>query len=356
MKFQQELSDFKKKIDIEIAHYFDEAIICAKKTDFFSVQLLEYAKKITLSGGKRLRPALLFWSYKSFGGKKYNQAIKIAAAFEFLHMFFLIHDDVMDRGIFRHGEISLNQYFKEFGNKNFKNTDFENFGNSCAIIAGDMLYSIGNKLILDSKFDKKDIVLVLQKIQETIFNTAIGQMQDVYMEYDEKMIEKNILNMYENKTAKYTFNGPILAGALLAGKNIKEVEKCIYDFSVPIGIAFQIQDDVLGLFGDIKKTGKSSTSDLEEGKKTILIIKAFEKASVSQKKILKSIFGKKNISKKEVTNFQKIIIETGALEYAKNIIKINLNNARKNLDKIKFSKNNHILFKNMIDFMENREM
>src|SRR4030042_6057598 len=112
------------------------------------------------------------------------------------------------------------------------------------------------------------------------------------MEYKKKTTEKEVLKMYEYKTAKYTIEGPLHLGAILAGADDKLL-KTFSAYAIPVGIAFQIQDDILGLFGDEKKLGKPVGSDIRQGKFTILAAKAVEKASGKQKKIIKNILGKK---------------------------------------------------------------
>lgn len=355
MDFNQELAGIKKKIDVQIARHFDKAIRETKKRDAFSAELLSYAKKLTLSGGKRLRPALLIWGYAAAGGKDQKKIMQAAVGIEMIHMFLLIHDDIMDKGKMRHGIDSFNLHFQKVAKKIFKHGDPKDFGDSCALIAGDMLYSIGNNLIINSGFDSKNIAEVVERLQKIVLTTAVGQMQDIHMEYANNVSEKSVLQMYNDKTAQYTFEGPLVLGAMLAGKKDLKFMERISSYAIPLGIAFQIQDDVLGIFGVGKKIGKSSTSDIEEGKQTLLVVKAMENGSKIQVKKMEQILGKKNISKSEIKEFQKIMMETGSLDFAKKMIMGNIAKSKKSLERIEMPKNAKEFLFGIADFMEKRQ-
>ncbi len=355
MNFEETLRDFKKKIDREIAIYLDKTIKETKNRDAVMADALRYVKYLTLAGGKRIRPALMYYGYIGAGGKEREKMIKTSVSIELVHMFLLIHDDVIDRDIERHGKDSVNRKYEKLGARLFPDKDSKHFGSAVAIIIGDIVSALGNQIIFDSGFSEKLVMKALSGLQSIISYTAIGQVKDLYIEYRNKASEKDVLNMYEYKTAKYTIEGPLHLGATLGGSNSNFL-KGISEYSIPVGIAFQIQDDILGIFGDRKKLGKEVGSDIEEGKITILVIKAREKANKEQKKLLNEVLGKKNLTIEEIESFRKVIRETGSLEYAKGLAFEYVKKGKKALDGIKMKKETKDFLLGMADYMIQREL
>jgi len=355
MNFNETLRDFKKKIDREIIIYLDKTIKETKDRDVVITDALKYVKDLTLAGGKRIRPALMYYGYVGAGGREKEKMLETAVSIELVHMFLLIHDDVIDRDIERHGKDSVNRKYEKLGMRFFPNKDPKHFGNSMSIIVGDMVAALGNQIIFNSGFDEKLVMKSLFGLQSIISYTVIGQVKDLYIEYRNKANEKDVLDMYEYKTAKYTIEGPLHLGAILGGCK-QDILKGISKYSIPVGIAFQIQDDILGIFGDEKKLGKEVGSDIEEGKITILVVKAREKANKEQKKILDKILGKKDLTLGEIELFRKVIRETGSLEYAQKLSLGYIEKGKKALDKIEMKKETKDFLLGMADYMIQRDV
>jgi len=307
MNFQQTLSGFKSAIDKELGCYFDTMIADASKEDKLIASALKQTKKIALAGGKRIRGALVQCAYAGVGGKEQKKILKVACAIEFLHLFFLIHDDVIDRGDSRHQEETVNKFFSKRAKQ-----DAEHFGNSVAIIVGDMLFAKANEIILQAGFGERETIAALIQLQKVVQATVVGQGQDISIQGNEKAIENEVLRMYENKTAQYTFQGPLQLGAILAGNKDKKTFGILSDYAIALGIAFQLQDDILGVFGEEKKIGKSVISDIQEGKQSLMVVYAKNKVNSVERKFLKEILGKKSITQQELKRFKDILIETKA--------------------------------------------
>lgn len=337
MDIQRTLSSFKEKINIEIESHLDKAIKEANQRDVLTADALRYVKKFTLSGGKRLRAALMYYGYLAVGGKERKKMLRTAVSIELIHIFLLIHDDIIDNDKKRHRVDTVNFKYQKLGKKISSQGDYEHFGNSMAIIIGDMVGAMGSQIIFDSKFDTNLVFKALTKLQEVVSMTSIGQSKDIYLEYVGVATEEDILKMYEYKTAKYTIEGPLHLGASLGGASDKTL-KNFSNYAIPMGIAFQIQDDILGIFGSEKKTGKSVGSDIEEGKQTILVVKARENSNSKQKKQINDILGKKNITPEDIEKFQKIIKETGSLDYAVALARKLINRGKKNIEKMNINK------------------
>ncbi len=354
MEIKAFLADFKKGIDREIKSYFDSTIKDVSRRDFLMSEALKNVRSMVLAGGKRLRPALMYQSYLGAGGQEKKKMLKTSVSVELIHFFLLIHDDIMDRDDKRHGKDTIHFAYDKIARKMFSQSDSAHFGNSMAIIIGDMVGALGNQVIYISDFNPALVVKALHKLQDVVSCTVIGQAKDLFIQSRGKASEKEVLEMYEYKTAKYTFEGPLHLGAILGGAD-KNTLAGITKFSIPLGIAFQIRDDILGLFGSEKKIGKPVGSDIKEGKQTILLVKAREKSNKEQKKILENILGKKDISAEEIRTFQKIISETGALDYAQNLMAKLIAKSKKEMEKTGLNSQSKEFLLALADYMGNRE-
>ena len=356
MNFQQMLGGLKVAIDKEIEHYFDIAIKEAQKSDKLIAEALTHTKKIALAGGKRIRGALLCQAYFGVGGKEKKKILKVAAAIELVHLFLLVHDDIIDRGDLRHNQDTLHKMLEKKYQKKISDENALHFGESVAIITGEMLHTIANKIILEAEFPLQETMRALVQLQKIVALTIIGQSQDIGIEYRKNATEKEVLDMYENKTARYTFEGPLHLGAMLGGCINKKTLQSLSGYAVPLGIAFQIQDDILGVFGSEKKMGKSVASDIEEGKQSLLVIKARLLATKTEKKQLNSILGKNKLTQKEILTFQNILKSTGALKYAEKLAAQYLDKGKKEIEKAVLLPQSKEFLVGLVEYLEKREV
>lgn len=314
MQIQEELKSFKARLDPLIEAYFDSAIKGLEKEDDLVAEAVGHVKTIVLSGGKRLRSAFMYQSYFGAGGTEEAKILNTSMSIELIHSFLLVHDDIIDRDDMRHGVETLHKRYADFGRRFFPDKDVEHFGNSIALIMGDMLYSFGNDIIFRSEFSKERIFAALSCLQNIVSCTVVGQARDVYMEYKRDASEEEILAMYRNKTAKYTVEGPLHLGAILAGAS-DDLLAGLSAYALPLGIAFQIQDDILGIFGSADRIGKPVGSDIVEGKLTLLTARAIKNGTSEQKKRLKEILARGTmLTDAEAEEFRVIIKETKSLE------------------------------------------
>lgn len=316
MNIQKRLGDFKRRIDAEIERYLDEAISKVEKEDAFLSELLVRTKRFVLAGGKRLRGALLYCAYRANGGADDAGIMRVCVGIELVHAFFLVHDDIMDRDETRHGADTLHRDFAKIGKKMFSKGDGDHFGTSMAIVAGDLLGSMGSQCLFSSGFPSDRVVSALCHLQESISRTGLGQASDIVMEYKREATEAQVIAMYENKTARYTFECPMYIGGIMAGAS-KETLELYSRYALFLGVAFQLQDDILGVYGDEKKTGKSNGSDIAEGKMTLLAVKAMELASRSEQKELRKLLGKRDITGEELQRVREIFERSGAVDFAR---------------------------------------
>jgi geranylgeranyl pyrophosphate synthase len=229
------------------------------------------AARDAASGGKRIRPALVLAAHRAFAGSESPSAVRLAAAFELLHTAFLIHDDVIDHDLVRRGAPNVaGRFALDAVARGVPVARANDYGEASAILAGDLLISGAHRLVaeLDAPGDVRAALLEL--LDECVFLAAAGEHADVRFAAGATPGERDILSMIENKTASYSFSAPLRAGALLGGATPDAVE-LLGEIGRHLGVAFQLRDDVLGVYGSAAVTGKSVLGDLREGKETLLI-------------------------------------------------------------------------------------
>ncbi len=352
----EKLRDYKQRIDSALSEFFDRKIKEAEKVDSSAAELMKNLKEFNLRGGKRIRPALMMHGYKCFAEPDDEQdLIRSSLAVELMEGFFLIHDDVLDQDELRRGGPTLHKvYENRYGH--LKSISPKRFGESIAIVAADMQNSLANEALLLSGFDAARVNSSLRKYHEAALKTEYGWLLEtmIYSRPVHKVTEEDVMKVNKYKTASYTVEGPLHMGAVLAGAGESDL-KALNEFAAPLGQAFQIQDDILGMFGDEKKLGKPVGSDLKEGKITLLIVKAFEKCSEEEKNILLDALGKKGISKDEIEKVRKIITETGSLDYSRKLAEDLITRARRSLEKAELREEGKDFLIGISDFLINRE-
>ena len=307
------LSGFRERLNPLLSAHLDEAITEAQREDELMAEALTQTKALMLAGGKRLRAALMCAGYFAAGGEDEERILRTSMSVEFVHAFLLMHDDIIDRDPLRHGTETIHEYYGRRARELFPGTDAEHFGNSVGIIVGDMVAALGNDLIFRSGFPLPRVFAALSVLQKIVSYTVIGQGMDIAFEYRGKASREDIIRMYEYKTAKYTIEGPLALGALLAGADETQTEK-FRALSVPLGVAFQVRDDILGTFGSREKLGKPVESDLAEGKRTLLVSFALEYASGSVKREIEALLERREPTEEDVERFRTLLRETGALD------------------------------------------
>jgi len=264
--------------------------------------------------GKRLRPFLVLLSAKSVGGS-FSKVYNAAAAVEVLHNFTLVHDDIMDNSDKRRGRLTLHKKYDL----------------STAILAGDNLVALAYECLLkDTKTKSRE---VLDAFTYGLIEVCEGQSLDKDFEIRTKVSLAEYKVMIYKKTAALVEMCCIIGG-LLAGGSKKEI-KILGNYGKNLGMAFQIQDDLLDLIAEEQEFGKRIGSDLIEGKKTFLFLRALQKADINDKLILEKVISQKGIDPKEIENYKNLYIRLGILKDAKKEIEHYTKMALKDLSSLK---------------------
>ncbi len=305
---------YKMKVEESLMNFFREK----KKglEHWSSREACEILEEYTLRGGKRIRAILMIVGYKMMGGKN-DEIIKASSSLELIQSYLLIHDDIMDESDLRRGKDTVHKIYEKKHLKNGFGGRPIRFGESMAIIAGDLANAYAMEILSSSDFPAELKVKAIHKLNEIIEYTGYGQIIDIYSGALDEFKEEDLILLHKYKTARYTIEGPLALGIILAGKEPEGIE----NYAIPVGIAFQLQDDILGLFGSEEEIGKPVTSDLAEGKKTLLIIKALENASNEDRKIIMQALGNPAVTYEQLEKVREIVRRTGSLDYSKNLAK-----------------------------------
>lgn len=316
----------------------------------FIRELYSCIEEFCLRPGKRVRPLLFLISYLGYirGIKNKVDIIRIAAVIEMLHAFLLIQDDIIDRSPLRRGEKTMHMLCHEYFVKQTRN---KNIGNDIALILADVLFAnlleiIGNTGI--NSREKNDFLLLFSRTYEL---TAWGQILDSINTMPESIdVESNDpMRICILKTAHYTILSPMLMGLVLSGRKDKREEKALSNFAIPLGLAFQIKDDILGVFGSKYTTGKPSDSDITEGKFTLLVQKAASNLKTGERNKFIKLFIKEKKTSREIGLIRNILEDSGALEYSYGRIRELSGISREQLKSLRIRSEEKIILSGLID-------
>ncbi|HUH53886.1 MAG TPA: polyprenyl synthetase family protein [Microbacteriaceae bacterium] len=302
--------------------------------------------KAFLQGGKRLRGQFLITGFESVApislSDKQNQTTQAlllaASALEVFHAAALIHDDIIDKSNMRRGRPTVHEIFRTFHRENDYSGEADHFGLSAALLAGDVLQSWADELMNDGL----ELLSSRQHARSArkIFNTmrsevAMGQHLDVIEEVRNSFAEHQLqlersTKVLIYKSAKYSVQAPLLLGGAMAGANEAE-SAALADFGLPIGVAFQLRDDLLGVFGEEEITGKPSGDDLREGKRTVLVTLAREELPPGPKRVFDDMHGTSDLDEDQIKTLQHTIEDTGAKQRVEQMIQQNVGLARQAL-------------------------
>ncbi|MEU9109903.1 polyprenyl synthetase family protein [Streptomyces xanthophaeus] len=263
-----------------------------------------------LAGGKRLRPVLCVVGWHAADGQGTDASVtRTAAALEMFHAFALIHDDIMDRSASRRGQPTVHRalaaHYQHAGE------DRAWLGVSAAILAGDMALAWSDEL-LHTAGHPHGRLAKLHKVLDAMREEVIyGQHLDLLAALGSVCDADTALKVIRYKTATYTFQRPLHAGAVLAGAGPTLLEG-LSRFALPLGEAFQLRDDLLGVYGNPQHTGKPATDDLREGKHTLLLALASQRATPAQREILHQHVGNPHLDQDEAARIRDVLDATGA--------------------------------------------
>ncbi len=305
---------------------------------------IDYSRDL-LRGGKRFRALFCYWGWHAVSGhtadfdllpddsssRDLRPVVLAASALELFHAAALVHDDIMDNSDTRRGLPATHKRFESLHNDSRWTGSAPGFGQSAALLLGDLLLGWSDELFdsglrsLASVDARAAARLEFNRMRTEV---AVGQYLDILEEHSwsshpesERLSRAHRVIVY--KSAKYSIEAPLAIGAALGGGSLAQVS-ALRHFGLPLGIAYQLRDDLLGVFGDPETTGKPSGDDLREGKRTVLIALARAKLPANAVSLLDELLGDSELTGQQVSMLQASIRDSGAVEQVERIIDHNV--------------------------------
>lgn len=267
---------------------------------------------LVLSGGKRMRPAFVYWGHRATGASHADAVHYLGAAVELLHTFALIHDDVMDRSALRRGRPTVHTALATAHGQEGLTGDAGWFGVAGAILAGDLAFVWADELLDATPLAPEAVARARRVFRDLRVEVTAGQYLDLRLAGRADAVEADALHVALLKAGRYTVTRPLLLGASL-GELTGRLDSALRAYGDAIGIAFQLRDDILGLFGDPAQTGKGRLEDLREGKRTLLVLRALSLADEGQHAALSRLLGDPDADEDDADVVREVIEDTGAL-------------------------------------------
>jgi isopentenyl-diphosphate delta-isomerase type 1 len=264
-------------------------------------------------GGKRLRPAFVHWGHAATGADRDERVVTAAAAMELLHTFALLHDDVMDRSAMRRGAPAAHVTLARArpGDGDGRSDEAAWFGTSAAILAGDLAYVWADQLF-DAIGHGPSAARARAVFHQLRSEVIAGQYLDLRISAEARPAERAARRVALLKSARYTVTRPLQLGAAL-GQGSAELDQALHAYGDAVGTAFQLRDDVLGVFGDPGRTGKSDVDDLREGKRTLLVVRALSLGDAGQQAVIRTALGDPALDDAAAERCREAIAGSGAL-------------------------------------------
>lgn len=275
-----------------------------------ATRLLDQART-TVTGGKRFRAAFCWWGHQAYadGGRVDEAALlRACSALELLHASALVHDDVIDDSDTRRGNPATHVVFASEHASSGWRGDASQFGLAGAILLGDLLQAWADEMLRRSGFPVQLVAPALELFDLCRTEVIAGQFLDVSVQARGFADVETAMTVLRFKSAKYSIERPLHIGATLAGATDLAP---LSGFGLPLGEAFQLRDDLLGVYGDPAETGKPAGDDLVEGKRTVLVALALQGASRPDAELLDRSLGT-TLSPAEVERLRSVITESGA--------------------------------------------
>jgi len=306
-----------------------------------------------LAGGKRFRARFCYWGWRSVAGipddldpmapsapdGDVDAVVGVAAALELLHAAALVHDDIIDRSATRRGRPAARSAFAQLHRESSWTKDPERFGDGAAILLGDLLLGWADsalRIATGLLTDRAAAAAATAEFERMRTEVTLGQYLDILEEHSwiarpDADAARRAQRVVVHKSAKYSVEAPLAIGALLGGADPEQVA-ALRGFGLPLGIAFQLRDDLLGVYGDPETTGKPAGDDLREGKRTVLIALARAALPGSARSLLDELLGDPELDEAQVDLIRRTLRECGAVDQVERAIDYNLGQATTAID------------------------
>lgn len=362
--FSALLESFRAKLEEELKAWLESKRQEASRSGSTEMlELIDGVGQLVMHGGKRVRPALVYHAYRACGGLDDGEVLSLALATEFLHTYLLIHDDIMDHAEIRRGQPAAHVRFRNAHRARGFHGDAQDFGLSVAILLGDLAHTWATELAAAAAAERPELGRCFAAMSEEVI---AGQYLELLVAQRRgapetgaaagpAAREAELTRVLRLKSGRYTAERPVQLGAILGGAQPFEMA-ALSRYASAVGEAFQLQDDILGMFGNAETVGKPVGDDLREGKFTFLMHHALTAATPEQRQLLDDALGDRRVSPEEVAAIQLVLEETGARAKVERMIQERLQQARAALDELSGLREEGRLFlQGLLDYLRERE-
>ena len=306
------LTSVRSAVEEELAIFlnFESAYLNSISTELSPVS--EALTAFLLDSGKRLRPLFAYAGFAAAGGSLEKPVVRAMAALELLQACALIHDDLMDGSDTRRGKPSIHRHFETIHVQDELDGFAPQYGLSAAVLLGDLALVWSDQMLNSAGLTTEQFARVFPYYNEMRVELMAGQFLDIHEQTQKTTSVDRSMKIARYKSGKYTIERPLHLGAAMTSSPSPELFAALSAYGLPLGEAFQLRDDLLGVFGDPSVTGKPAGDDLREGKRTVLIAMTNDRQSEAQREIARKHFGKPDLDAQGVELLREIIESTGA--------------------------------------------
>ena len=345
-----DLAEVRGQVDGHVAVFIDSKGLAAAGHGLPG-EIVEVLRDFLFAGGKRLRPLLCVAGWQAAGaGRLTNAVVGAAASLEMFHAFTLIHDDLMDESPTRRGKPTVHHTFAAV---HAARPDAQRFGISTALLLGDLALAWSDELLHGAGLDSDQLSRALAVVNGMRTEVMYGQYLDLVASGTATCDVETALKIAYLKTATYTVERPLHLGAVIAGADDAVLAE-LSAYGRPLGEAFQLRDDLLGVFGEIRETGKPRLDDLRDGKHTALLALAYRRADTRQRQILRTLVGDPALTEDEAHRIRAVLTATGAREEVERMIRVRSEQAHLALDRASFPMAATTVLRRIIDAATSR--
>lgn len=291
MGFRPDLDGLSRAINLRLSAFLEERRTALPD----GALLVDEIARLVDAGGKRLRPSFCYWGFRSAGGAHDEQILSAAASLELLHTFAIVHDDIMDRSDERRGEPTVHV----------------KHGNEVALLVGDLALVLADDLFFSSGFAPPVLQRAFAAYSRMRQEVIAGQFLDIRAGTLPEMDVELARRIAIMKSGRYSIQEPLVIGASLAGADDRHVAR-LSELGEPLGEAFQLRDDLLGLFGEPSSIGKSIDSDIREGKRHLLYAYAIETLEGEDREFYVRRWGGAHLTDEEIERLRSLVESSGA--------------------------------------------
>ncbi len=346
------LTELQHRVDLALSAALDELLPRVEALHPSMEPLTGELRAFTASG-KRIRPVLLLLGFQAAGGRALTAVEGPALALELLHTCALMHDDVIDQAPSRRGRPSVHHAFAETHRSAAWRGDPQAYGQAVAILLGDLAFVHADELFLRAQVPERTLLAGLRRFTQLREEVMAGQALDLHAATAGITDRQLALQVATLKSGRYSVARPLELGAVLAGAG-QELVDGLHAFGDPLGQAFQLADDLLGVFGDPDATGKSTSSDLAEGKRTVLIAEALARLTPAEAAELDAQLGHGPLDAAAAARSRQLLERSGAREATQALIEERIDAARRAVDDLPVDPTARDALVSMADYLGDR--